>query len=665
MRHSVPETQPPASTIPSPKRRPPTRTLAPRGHTWIFGASSPVVGSGTIRDIRAAKAVVATSMPSSTARMSSPLPLTKRSRKEAAKQSLARWMANPIPRPMAHQNPRTGAHRAETIRMARARARGTTLAPKGSIWEETVETDTNDFLYSKSVGFTDNIRFGTWLSRGRIAPSKMLPEGESSRQLACYPPGPYPLDEGGLPREPPREMGIPESDPCPLPPGPPQREGPDPGRVLPGDGLPSEVGPAPAQRPAPGTAATTAAAPGPNLRDPGDPGAGRHLAGGWLPLVGAPAGPAPPLVAVGADPLPAHPRAGAAAARAQPSADGPPPRPAPAAGQEGALRPDQARDALEAPHPAPDRSVGCNRAGLHRDRPGRPRRRVRGGGVPPLPEPDGHPHHLGGDPGRPGPRPDRGAAGVGGDAAGPPLRLAGHRLGSRLGVHQRPPVPVLPGGRDPVHPGAALQEGRQCPCGAEELDPRPEAHGLRALRLPRGLRGDERPVPGGAPAPPEPLPALGEARAQGPGGLPPPAGLRSAPDPLRAGARLPRGRSGEGGPAPGAPGAARSLRPRPGDRREAHASVRPRPPPREAGGQTDSPASHRGGATGRPGTVGALGDPRVRPHQGRPLQGKGNISNGATIRSKVTFLDGLTGGTSDGSRGIERRFRGGFSVARG
>src|SRR5574341_629460 len=189
----------------------------------------------------------------------------------------------------------------------------------------------------------------------------MLPEGESSRHLACYPPGPYPLDEGGLPREPPREMGIPESDPCPLPPGPPQREGPDPGRVLPGDGLPSEVGPAPAQRPAPGTAATTAAAPGPNLRDPGDPGAGRHLAGGWLPLVGAPAGPAPPLVAVGADPLPAHPRAGAAAARAQPAADGPPPRPAPAAGQEGALRPDQARDALEAPHPAPDRSVGCNR----------------------------------------------------------------------------------------------------------------------------------------------------------------------------------------------------------------------------------------------------------------------------------------------------------------
>src|SRR3989304_6078127 len=37
---------------------------------------------------------------------------------------------------------------------------------------------------------------------GRIAPSKMLPEGESSRHLGCYPPGPNQMDEGGLPREP-------------------------------------------------------------------------------------------------------------------------------------------------------------------------------------------------------------------------------------------------------------------------------------------------------------------------------------------------------------------------------------------------------------------------------------------------------------------------------
>src|SRR5574341_1012375 len=125
-----------------------------------------------------------------------------------------------------------------------------------------------------------NTREPPCASRLRIAPSKMLPEGESSRHLACYPPGPYPLDEGGLPREPPREMGIPESDPCPLPPGPPQREGPDPGRVLPGDGLPSEIGPASLERPTPGASPAAAPAPGAELRDPGDPGPGGHLEGG-------------------------------------------------------------------------------------------------------------------------------------------------------------------------------------------------------------------------------------------------------------------------------------------------------------------------------------------------------------------------------------------------
>jgi hypothetical protein len=31
------------------------------------------------------------------------------------------------------------------------------------------------------------------------------------------------------------------------------------------------------------------------------------------------------------------------------------------------------------------------------------------------------------------------------------------------------------------------QEGRQRPCQAEKLDPRPHAHGLRPLRLPQGL----------------------------------------------------------------------------------------------------------------------------------------------------------------------------------
>ena len=62
-----------------------------------------------------------------------------------------------------------------------------------------------------------------------------------------------------------------------------------------------------------------------------------------------------------------------------------------------------------------------------------------------------------------------------------PFRLQGDRFGQRLGIHQRSSVPVLPGAGDPVHPRATLQEGRQCPHRAEELDACPQVARLRAL----------------------------------------------------------------------------------------------------------------------------------------------------------------------------------------
>ena len=73
------------------------------------------------------------------------------------------------------------------------------------------------------------------------------------------------------------------------------------------------------------------------------------------------------------------------------------------------------------------------------------------------------------------------------------------------------------------------------------------------LRFSRGLsrgRGrHERALSAGAAALPEPVPALGQAGAQGPRRLPAPAPLRPPADPLRARLRLPRGGSGAGRPA--------------------------------------------------------------------------------------------------------------------
>ena len=93
-------------------------------------------------------------------------------------------------------------------------------------------------------------------------------------------------------------------------------------------------------------------------------------------------------------------------------------------------------------------------------------------------------------------------------AALPPPR---DRLRQRVGVHQQSPLSVLPGPGDPVHARATVQEGRQRPHRAEELDPRPQARGVLAVRH-AGRRGRaERSLSARAPALPQPLPAVGQA----------------------------------------------------------------------------------------------------------------------------------------------------------
>ena len=95
-----------------------------------------------------------------------------------------------------------------------------------------------------------------------------------------------------------------------------------------------------------------------------------------------------------------------------------------------------------------------------------------------------------------------------------PFRPAGERLPQRLGIHQRPSLPLLPGAGHPVHPGPPLQERRPRPPRAEELDSRPEAGRLWSLRHPGRGGGVERPLPPRAAPVPEPLPAVRQAREQ-------------------------------------------------------------------------------------------------------------------------------------------------------
>ena len=71
-----------------------------------------------------------------------------------------------------------------------------------------------------------------------------------------------------------------------------------------------------------------------------------------------------------------------------------------------------------------------------------------------------------------------------GPAAGRPcpFRLRGIDSDNGSEFINAAPLGLLPGPGDPVHPRPPVQEGRQRPHRAEELDPRPQAPGLRPLR---------------------------------------------------------------------------------------------------------------------------------------------------------------------------------------
>ena len=93
-------------------------------------------------------------------------------------------------------------------------------------------------------------------------------------------------------------------------------------------------------------------------------------------------------------------------------------------------------------------------------------------------------------------------------------------------------------------PRTALQEGRQCPRRAEELDARAQAPGLGSLRFGGGDRGHQRSVPSGTALVAESLSALGEAGEKDAGGIETPACLRCPADPAgaRGALRVCRGR---------------------------------------------------------------------------------------------------------------------------
>src|SRR6516164_4862433 len=78
---------------------------------------------------------------------------------------------------------------------------------------------------------------------------------------------------------------------------------------------------------------------------------------------------------------------------------------------------------------------------------------------------------------------------------------------------------------DPVHAGTTLQEGRQRPHRAEELDARAQADGVGALRHGPGGGGHERFVSPRAAPGDERVSALGQADTQGAGGGAPASGL--------------------------------------------------------------------------------------------------------------------------------------------
>ena len=102
--------------------------------------------------------------------------------------------------------------------------------------------------------------------------------------------------------------------------------------------------------------------------------------------------------------------------------------------------------------------------------------------VRPFPECHRHPHDLGRD--ARGPRPQRRPRpdGPGGDPAGLALPRCGASTPTMGRSSSTTILPLLPGVCDSVHPRPAVQEGRQRAHRAKELDPRPQARRLLAMR---------------------------------------------------------------------------------------------------------------------------------------------------------------------------------------
>ena len=166
-----------------------------------------------------------------------------------------------------------------------------------------------------------------------------------------------------------------------------------------------------------------------------------------------------------------------------------------------------------------------------RDRPGLPFGQLCGGGVCALAQLRRHRLDLGGDPSRDGQRPMGCSPWPRGDPRRPPFHRCRPRFGQRLGVHQRPPAALLPRPQDSDDALAALQERRQRPHRAEELDPRQAPARMASLRHRRGAGGDQRPLPQRAAADAESLSAQRQAAAQDPARRTLDPSIRSAPRP--------------------------------------------------------------------------------------------------------------------------------------
>ena len=268
-----------------------------------------------------------------------------------------------------------------------------------------------------------------------------------------------------------------------------------------------------------------------------------------------------------------------------------------------------------------------HRARLHRGGPGA---RIRATGPRAssshYAESDGHPHDLGRTRRRPGEKPGA-CAGTRSSSCARRLPFALRGIDSDNGSEfiNAHLMRYCRAHADSVHARAPVQERRQRAHRAEELDARPQADGLRAVRHGRGAHGDERRVCRPAAAP-ESLSAVGETPAQ-----------RTRRRARRAGTTTRRRRRWTASASVRKPIAVKVA----ALVRQRDRSIRSRSPPAST---PSSPsvyrlANHRRGLA--PSTAGgaraaAKNAPAAAPLPSR-MSSSGNTSYGATIRRPVTL----------------------------